>query len=86
MDRSRMDLADTSPAATRRYVELLRLRSPSERGAILAGLVASVRRLAESGVRASHPGAPDREVEARVAARIYGLEVAERLFADVSLR
>lgn len=78
--------ADTSEAATRRYFELLRQRSPAERRAILAGLVVSVRQLAESGVRAAYPGASDREVNARVAARFYGTEVAERLFADVSMR
>ena len=42
--------------------------------------------LAESGVRAAHSAASDREVKARVAARIYGIEAAARLFADVSLR
>jgi len=77
---------DTSEAATRRYFELLRQRSPLEKRAILAGLVASVRRLAESGVRAARPGASEREVQAQVAARIYGVEVANRLFPDVCIR
>ena len=56
------------------------------RRVMLAGLVASVRQLAESGVRAAFPDATDREVMARVAVRLYGLEVAERLFPDVTLR
>lgn len=78
--------SDTSDEATARYFELLRKRSPAERRVILAGLVASVRKLAESGVRAAYPGASDREVDARVAARIYGIDVAERLFGDASTR
>ena len=77
---------DTSEAASNRYFELLRRRTPAERAVILAGLVASVRQLAESGVRAAFPSASDREVKARVAARLYGVEVAERLFSDVNLR
>jgi hypothetical protein len=52
---------------------------------ILAGLVASVRRLAEVSVRQAHPEASAREIQARVAARVYGNEVAARLFPDVSL-
>ena len=86
MADSRGTPSDTSEAATKRYFELLRKRSPVERRAILAGLVASVRKLAESGVRAAYPDASDREVNARVAARIYGSEVAKRLFGDVSTR
>jgi hypothetical protein len=76
---------DTSAAQARRYFELLRERSPAERARILAGLNAAVRRLAESSVRAAFPAASAREVEARVAARIYGDAVATRLFPDVSL-
>lgn len=79
-------VADTSEAAARRYFELLRARSPAQRGAILAGLNASVRRLAETSVRLAHPGASDREVAGRVAARLYGVEVAARLFPGVPLQ
>jgi len=86
MERSAGPSTDTSEAASDRYFELLRRRTPAERGVILAGLVASVRQLAESGVRAAFPDASDREVRARVAARLYGLEVAERFFSDVMLR
>lgn len=86
MERSDRASTDTSEAASERYFELLRRRTPAERGVILAGLVASVRQLAEAGVRAAFPAASDREVKARVAERLYGLEVAERLFSDVTLR
>ena len=77
--------SDTSAKVTRRYFELLRARSHAERGAILAGLNASVRRLAEASVRLAHPRSSEREVEARVAARLYGVAVASRFFPDVSL-
>jgi hypothetical protein len=71
---------DTSEAGSRRYYELLRQRTPSERAAMVGSLNAGVRRMAEAGERASHPGASDREIEARVAARMYGRDVALRFF------
>lgn len=86
MERFDGPSTDTSETASNRYFELLRRRTPAERAVILAGLVASVRQLAESGVRSSFPGASEREVKARVAARLYGVEVAGRLFSDVNLR
>lgn len=76
---------DTSAAASRRYFELLRARSPAERAAILAGLVGSVRQLAKAAVKLAHPHASEREVEARVAARIYGKAVAARFYPDVDV-
>ena len=76
---------DTSEQASQRYFELLRSRSPAQRAAILAGLVATVRQLAAASEKLAHPGASPRELEARVAARIYGDEVAARFFPDVSL-
>lgn len=75
---------DTSAAASRRYFELLRARSPAERAAIMVGLNAAVRQLAAAGERERNPLASEREIEARVAARIYGKEVALRFFPDVS--
>ena len=74
---------DTSQAASRRYFELLRLRSPAQRAVILAGLVKSVRQLAAASVRLTHPGASERELQARVAARLYGDEIASRFYPDV---
>jgi hypothetical protein len=76
---------DTSRETARRYYELLRQRSPAQRAVILSGLNASVRQLAEMAVRASDPLASEHEVKARVAARMFGSEVAARLFPDVSL-
>jgi hypothetical protein len=84
MDRSRQ--TDTSPDAQRRYTEHMRSRTPADRARILAGLCSAVRRLAEVGVRAAHPDASPREVEAWVAVRLYGLSTAQRFFPDVDLR
>ena len=77
---------DTSAAAQARYDEHMRSRSPSDRARILAGLCSAVRRLAEVSVRASHPNASPREVAARVALRMYGPAIAQRLFPDVAAR
>ena len=76
---------DTSETASRRYFELLRSRTPAERAVILAGLVGSVRQLAKASVKLAHPHASEREIEARVAARLYGDAVAARFFPDVDV-
>jgi len=71
---------DTSPEAQRRYDELLRQRSPAERLAIAMSLNRAVRTLALAGIRAAHPHASPREVDRLLAARLYGEDVANRLF------
>jgi L-fucose isomerase-like protein len=77
--------SDTDALAQRRYFELLRARSTAQRAEILSGLCSAGRRLTESGIRATHPHASLREVQARVALRVYGQAVANRLFPDVTL-
>jgi hypothetical protein len=42
-----------------------------------------MRQLAEAGIRQRHPGASDAEVRVRLAARLYGRGIAERLFGDL---
>jgi hypothetical protein len=76
---------DTSGEAEERYFELLRQRTPKEKAVILAGLVSSVRRLALAGERDAHPELSQRALEARVAARLYGIDVARRFFPDVHI-
>jgi len=71
---------DTSPAARRRYDELLRQRTPAQRLAIAMSLSRAVRGLAVAGIRSAQPNASPREVQAELAARMYGQEVAKRLF------
>lgn len=75
-------MRDTSPEAARFYHEHLRALPPSERLRIASALSSSVRRLAEAGIRQRHPDAEEREVAARLAARLYGDAVAARFFPD----
>jgi len=72
---------DTSPRATARYFDLLRQAGPAKRLAICASLTAAARELAAAGIRASHPGRDlsAEEIRAKLAARIYGDEVARRM-------
>ena len=71
---------DTSPAAEARYFELLAERSPVERLAIALRLSTMVRTLAEAAIRADAPALADRAVRNRLADRLYGPEVAEKVF------
>lgn len=74
---------DTSPAARARYFELLRQAGPSKRLAMCASLTQAVRELAIAGIKASHPGRPlgPEELREKLAERLYGAEVARRVFA-----
>lgn len=76
---------DTSPPALERYYELLRARTPLARLTTAADLSTAVRQLAESSIRAAEPNASDEVVRARLALRLYGREVAARLFPDTEL-
>jgi hypothetical protein len=40
----------------------------------------AVRELAIAGIRSAHPGASEREVDIRLAARLYGRDVARRIY------
>ena len=73
-------MRDTSPAAEKRYFELLSAKSPLERLEATIQLSVGVRKLAEAGIRAQHPMLSEDEVRARLAERLYGPEVAARLF------
>jgi hypothetical protein len=76
-------VSDTSPKANARYFELLRQAGPERRLAICAGLSRATRELAIAGIKSSHP---DRllstdEIRQKLAERLYGAEVARRVFA-----
>lgn len=73
-------MRDTSPAAEQRYFELLRKQSPVERLATAERLSTAVRELAIADIRARHPGATSGEINRRLAERLYGRAVADRLF------
>lgn len=74
---------DTAPEVLARYRERLAAMSPAEKAELVAGLTQGVRSLAEAGLRARHPGAGEAELRCRLAALLWGREVAERLFHEV---
>jgi hypothetical protein len=76
-------LQDTTPAAMARYHELLRAQKPYERLAQAMALTRMVRQLAEAGIRQRHPNATEHDVRVRLTVRLYGRDVALRLFSDV---
>jgi hypothetical protein len=71
---------DTHPRQQARYIELLRLQPPQDRLLKAGALTEAVRYLAEAGIRERYPQADETEVRVRLAERIYGREVALRLF------
>jgi hypothetical protein len=76
-------MRDTSDLALERYYELLRAQTPLARITATADLTTAVRQLAEAAIRAADPDALPSVVRARLAHRLYGAEVAARLFPDV---
>jgi hypothetical protein len=78
-----VSVSDTSAKSTDRYFDLLRQAGPAQRLAICASLTRAVRELAIAGIKASHPGhaLTGQELREKLAARLYGAEVARRLFA-----
>jgi hypothetical protein len=68
MSRHPSGLADTDPRAMEVWMDLLRSKTPGERIAIAFNLTEFALQMAESGVRARHPGASDREIFLRCAA------------------
>ena len=78
-------MRDTSKPAQERYYQLLRAQTPLARITTAAGLSSAVRQLAEAAIRTDDPKASDSVVRARLARRLYGREVAARLFPGVEL-
>lgn len=74
---------DTSPEAQARYHEHLRRLTPVERFRAALALTAGVRNLAMIGLRQRHPHASPEELRTRLAVRLYGREVAARLYGEV---
>ncbi len=74
---------DTDPRADARYHELLRAQPPHARLARAVALSRSARELAVAGVRARHPSADDAEVRVRLAVRLYGRDLAVRVYGAV---
>jgi hypothetical protein len=78
-------MRDTSEPARARYYELLRAQTPLARITTAAALSSAVRQLAEAAIRTNAPDAPANVIRARLARRLYGYEIAARLFPGVQL-
>jgi hypothetical protein len=74
---------DTSSAAVDRYHQLLRAQAPHERLEQANALSAAVRELAVAGLMTRHPHATPDEIRVRLTVRIYGRDVARRLFGQL---
>jgi hypothetical protein len=73
---------DTGPRQQTRYVELLRAQPPADRLRKAGALTRAVRQMAEAGIRQRFPLADETEVRVRLAERLYGRDVAIRLFGS----
>jgi hypothetical protein len=78
-----MAMRDTSEPALERYYELLRARTPLARITAAADLSSAVGSWWKRGSGLPIPTSSPRVVRARLARRLYGAEVAARLFPDV---
>jgi hypothetical protein len=76
-------ISDTAGRALDRYHELLRAAPPYQRLAQALALTRAVRTLAIAGIRQRHPSASEREVQIRLAVRLYGRAAAQRLFGEL---
>jgi hypothetical protein len=74
---------DTGSAAVDRYHQLLRAQAPRERLEQANALTTAVRELAVAGLRTRHPDASADELRVRLTVRLYGRDVARRLFGQV---
>jgi hypothetical protein len=76
-------LSDVTPEMQERHDEMVRKASMAQRFRAFSALFASGRRLVVAGLRLQHPRASERELQARMVARLYGREVAARYFKDL---
>ena len=74
------EMLDTSPEQRRRYYDLLRSLTVEQRARKLSGLSDMVRTMALAAIRAEHPAAGPEELAHRLAERLYGAEIATRIF------
>jgi hypothetical protein len=68
MPRHPAEFSDTDPRAMEAWLEILRNKTPGERIDIAFNLTDFAIRMAESGVRARHPEASEREIFLRTTA------------------
>ena len=76
-------MLDTSEEKRARYHELLRQQAPYDRLAQAMRLSRSVRELALAGIAMRHPGASEHELRVRLAVRLYGRVLAQRVYGQL---
>lgn len=76
-------MLDTSEASLARYHELLRAQAPHQRLAQAMSLSRMARELAIAGIRKRFPTASPEEIRVRLAVRLYGEDVARRIFGEI---
>jgi len=77
------EMLDTSPENRARYYALLRALTPQQRAAKCASLSRTVRALARDAIRRAFPDANAREIDVRLAVRLYGRDFATRIYGHV---
>jgi hypothetical protein len=76
-------MEDTSPEMFDAYIARLRSMTTVEKFRALDGLMTEGRELARLGIRLRHPEAGPEEVKVRLFVRLYGRELAERVYPTV---
>jgi len=72
--------SDTHPKMEALQIRLLREAAPWRKMEMLAGLNASAKALALSGLRQRHPGATESELRRRLAGLLLGEELARKVY------
>jgi hypothetical protein len=76
-------LSDTSPAAERLQIELMRQAPPWYKVYLVGQMIESVRLLTLSGLRQRHPQATQAELHRLLADLWLGSELAERVYGPL---
>ncbi|MHB1845876.1 MAG: hypothetical protein ACYCWW_13705 [Deltaproteobacteria bacterium] len=76
-------MLDTSPESQRKYYALLRAAGVAGRSRALWSACSGLRGTVLAGIRHRHPGISEDELRGRLAVRLYGRAVAERLFGPL---
>jgi len=77
------EMLDTSPTNRARYYALLRALGPERRAAKGAALSRMVHGLARASLAREFPHADSSELALRLAVRLYGAEVAAKVYGSV---
>ncbi len=77
------EMLDTPPAARRFYFEHLAALTSTQRLALLNATSGMIRAVAEGAIRRAHPRISPDELRIRLAVRLYGRAIAERVFGNV---